>query len=157
MSSGASTSRVRLLILCVSLSQSNSHPPIFLRSLTPSAVYPLPVGVQCAPTPPPPRTPLSGHLSKNNDCYTSLPRFIPRALPVNLPVHPRTRRVRDSTVDKSNVHEIVLVGGSTRIPRIVKLASHFFNRKEPNKSLNPDEAVAYMLLFRPLSSLMTPP
>jgi len=41
------------------------------------------------------------------------------------------------------VHEIVLVGGSTRIPRIVKLVSDFFNGKEPNKSINPDEAVAY--------------
>jgi molecular chaperone DnaK (HSP70) len=46
-------------------------------------------------------------------------------------------------IDKSNVHEIVLVGGSTRIPRIVKLVSDFFNGKEPNKSINPDEAVAY--------------
>lgn len=41
------------------------------------------------------------------------------------------------------MHEIVLVGGSTRIPRIVKLVSDFFNGKEPNKSINPDEAVAY--------------
>ncbi|KAG0695612.1 hypothetical protein DFH29DRAFT_790890, partial [Suillus ampliporus] len=43
----------------------------------------------------------------------------------------------------ANVHEIVLVGGSTRIPCIVKLMSDFFNGKEPNKSINPDEAVAY--------------
>jgi L1 cell adhesion molecule like protein len=42
-----------------------------------------------------------------------------------------------------NVHKIVLVGGSTRIPRIVKLVSDFFNGKEPNKSINPDEAVSY--------------
>ncbi|KAG0692731.1 heat shock protein 70 family, partial [Suillus ampliporus] len=39
--------------------------------------------------------------------------------------------------------KIVLVGGSTRIPRIVKLMSDFFNGKEPNKSINPDEAVAH--------------
>lgn len=41
------------------------------------------------------------------------------------------------------MHEIVLVGGSTRIPRIQKLVSDFFNGKEPNRSINPDEAVAY--------------
>ncbi|CAG8833880.1 10894_t:CDS:2, partial [Gigaspora margarita] len=40
-------------------------------------------------------------------------------------------------------HEIVLVGGSTRIPKIQKTVSDFFNGKEPNKSINPDEAVAY--------------
>jgi heat shock 70kDa protein 1/2/6/8 len=49
----------------------------------------------------------------------------------------------DSRIDKANVHEIVLVGGSTRIPRLVKLVSDFFNGKEPNKSINPDEAVAH--------------
>jgi molecular chaperone DnaK (HSP70) len=47
---------------------------------------------------------------------------------------------RNSKIDKSNVHEIVL---ATRIPRIVKLVSDFFNGNEPNKSINPDEAVAY--------------
>jgi hypothetical protein len=41
------------------------------------------------------------------------------------------------------VHDIVLVGASTRIPRIVKLMSDFFNSKEANKIINPDEAVAY--------------
>jgi len=51
--------------------------------------------------------------------------------------------LHDSKIDKSNVHEIILVGGSTRIPCIVKLISDFFNGKEPNKSINPDEAVAY--------------
>jgi heat shock 70kDa protein 1/2/6/8 len=40
------------------------------------------------------------------------------------------------------VHEIVPVGGSTRIPRIVKLMSDFFNGKEPRQSINPDEVVA---------------
>jgi L1 cell adhesion molecule like protein len=37
----------------------------------------------------------------------------------------------------------MFIGGSTRIPRIVKLVSDFFNEKGPNKSINPDEAVAY--------------
>lgn len=41
------------------------------------------------------------------------------------------------------MHEIVLVGGSTRIPRVQKLITDYFNGKEPNKSINPDEAVAY--------------
>ncbi|KAG1728032.1 Hsp70 protein-domain-containing protein [Suillus occidentalis] len=51
--------------------------------------------------------------------------------------------LRDSKIDKANVHEIVLIGGSTHILRIVKLMSDFFNSKEPNKSINPDKAVAY--------------
>jgi len=41
------------------------------------------------------------------------------------------------------VHEIVLVGGSTRIPKVQSLLQEFFNGKEPNRSINPDEAVAY--------------
>jgi len=44
---------------------------------------------------------------------------------------------------KSEIHEIVLVGGSTRIPKIQKLVKDFFNGKEPNRGINPDEAVAY--------------
>merc|ERR1712151_470630 len=44
---------------------------------------------------------------------------------------------------KSEIHEIVLVGGSTRIPKIQKLVRDFFNGKEPNRGINPDEAVAY--------------
>ncbi|KAF8343979.1 heat shock protein SSA1 [Cantharellus anzutake] len=55
------------------------------------------------------------------------------------PVH---RVLRDSRIHKSNVHEIVLAGGSTRIPRIIKLVSDFFDGKEPNKLINRDEAVA---------------
>jgi L1 cell adhesion molecule like protein len=46
-------------------------------------------------------------------------------------------------MDKSSIHEIVLVGGSTRIPKVQKLLQDFFNGKELNKSINPDEAVAY--------------
>ena len=41
------------------------------------------------------------------------------------------------------VHEIVLVGGSTRIPKVQQMLQDFFNGKELNKSINPDEAVAY--------------
>jgi len=58
-------------------------------------------------------------------------------------MEPVERVLRDAKIDKSSVHEIVLVGGSTRIPRVQKLVSDFFNGKEPNKSINPDEAVAY--------------
>merc|ERR1711898_47892 len=44
---------------------------------------------------------------------------------------------------KSEIDEIVLVGGSTRIPRVQTLLKDYFNGKEPNKGINPDEAVAY--------------
>ena len=46
-------------------------------------------------------------------------------------------------MDKAHIHDIVLVGGSTRIPKVQKLLQDFFNGKELNKSINPDEAVAY--------------
>jgi len=51
--------------------------------------------------------------------------------------------MRDAKMDKSSINDIVLVGGSTRIPKIQKLLQDFFNGKELNKSINPDEAVAY--------------
>merc|ERR1712117_896985 len=51
--------------------------------------------------------------------------------------------LEDSGLKKSEVDEIVLVGGSTRIPKIQKLIKDFFNGKEPNRGINPDEAVAY--------------
>ncbi|RPD54154.1 heat shock protein 70, partial [Lentinus tigrinus ALCF2SS1-6] len=50
--------------------------------------------------------------------------------------------LRDSKIDKSQIHETVLVDGSTCIPCILKLVSDFFNGMEPNKSINTDEAVA---------------
>lgn len=51
--------------------------------------------------------------------------------------------LKDSSLEKGKVDEIVLVGGSTRIPRIQKLLSDFFDGKKLEKSINPDEAVAY--------------
>merc|ERR1712241_1611057 len=45
--------------------------------------------------------------------------------------------------DKRNVHEVVLVGGSTRIPKVQSMIQEFFNGKEPNRAINPDEAVAF--------------
>ncbi|KAF8181430.1 heat shock protein HSS1 [Mycena galopus ATCC 62051] len=58
-------------------------------------------------------------------------------------LEPVRKVLQDSRIDKSSVDEIVLVGGSTRIPFIVKLVSDFFNGKKPNRSINPDEAVAF--------------
>ena len=46
-------------------------------------------------------------------------------------------------MSKNQIHDVVLVGGSTRIPKVVELLKDYFNGKEPNKSINPDEAVAY--------------
>ncbi|CAE6449033.1 unnamed protein product [Rhizoctonia solani] len=80
------------------------------------------------------------------DFYTSLTRARFEELCQDLfrgTLEPVEKVLRDSKIDKGNVHDIVLVGGSTRIPRIIKLVSDFFNGKEPNKSINPDEAVAY--------------
>jgi L1 cell adhesion molecule like protein len=57
-------------------------------------------------------------------------------------IDPVERVLRDAKMDKSQVDEIVLVGGSTRIPKIQQLLSDYFNGKELNKSVNPDEAVA---------------
>jgi L1 cell adhesion molecule like protein len=51
--------------------------------------------------------------------------------------------LKDSQVGKGQVHEVVLVGGSTRIPKIQSMLSDFFNGKTLNKSINPDEAVAF--------------
>ena len=49
----------------------------------------------------------------------------------------------DSGMRKVDIDEIVLVGGSTRIPKVQSLIKEFFNGKEPNRGINPDEAVAY--------------
>ena len=56
---------------------------------------------------------------------------------------PVERVLKDAKVSKNDVHEIVLVGGSTRIPKIQAQLSGYFNGKDLNKSINPDEAVAY--------------
>lgn len=51
--------------------------------------------------------------------------------------------MKDSGLKKSEIEEILLVGGSTRIPKVQQLLKDFFNGKEPNRGINPDEAVAY--------------
>ena len=58
-------------------------------------------------------------------------------------MEPVEKCLRDAKIDKSHVHEVVLVGGSTRIPKVQQLLQDFFNGKELCKSINPDEAVAY--------------
>merc|ERR1712214_210267 len=58
-------------------------------------------------------------------------------------LEPVEKAMRDAKMDKASIDDIVLVGGSTRIPKIQKLLSDFFNGKDLNKSINPDEAVAY--------------
>ncbi|CAB5381173.1 unnamed protein product [Rhizophagus irregularis] len=51
--------------------------------------------------------------------------------------------LKDANIDKKDVHDIVLVGGSTRIPKVQQLLEEFFNGKKASKNINPDEAVAY--------------
>mmetsp|Transcript_48435 Transcript_48435/g.80496 ORF Transcript_48435/g.80496 Transcript_48435/m.80496 type:complete len:652 (+) Transcript_48435:43-1998(+) len=58
-------------------------------------------------------------------------------------LQPVEKVLRDSKMDKSSIQDVVLVGGSTRIPKVQQLLQEFFNGKEPCKSINPDEAVAY--------------
>merc|ERR1719188_329698 len=58
-------------------------------------------------------------------------------------LEPVSVALQDAKMSKSEIHEVVLVGGSTRIPRIQAMIKQYFNGKEPCKSINPDEAVAY--------------
>jgi heat shock protein 5 len=51
--------------------------------------------------------------------------------------------LENSRLKKKDIDEVVLVGGSTRIPKVQSLLQEFFEGKEPNKGINPDEAVAY--------------
>ena len=80
------------------------------------------------------------------DFFTSISRAKFENLCMNLfqkCLEPVTQVLRDSKISKSKVDEIVLVGGSTRIPKIQELLTTYFNGKELCKSINPDEAVAY--------------
>jgi len=80
------------------------------------------------------------------DFYTSITRARFEELCSDLfkgTLEPVEKAMRDAKMDKSSIHELVLVGGSTRIPKIQKLLQDFFNGKELNRSINPDEAVAY--------------
>ena len=80
------------------------------------------------------------------DFYTQISRAKFEALCEDLfknCLNPVEKVIRDAKMDKSGIDEIVLVGGSTRIPKVQSLLSDFFNGKELCKSINPDEAVAY--------------
>merc|ERR1711930_15286 len=80
------------------------------------------------------------------DFYTSITRARFEELCSDLfrgTLEPVEKSLRDAKLDKSQIHELVLVGGSTRIPKVQKLLEDFFNGRQLNKSINPDEAVAY--------------
>ncbi|KAK7017929.1 Heat shock cognate 71 kDa protein [Halocaridina rubra] len=80
------------------------------------------------------------------DFYTSITRARFEELCSDLfrsTLEPVEKALRDAKLDKMGIDEIVLVGGSTRIPKIQSLLQEFFSGKELNKSINPDEAVAY--------------
>ena len=85
-------------------------------------------------------------LFEGKDFYTTITRARFEELCADLfrgCLEPVEKVLRDAKMDKSSVHDVVLVGGSTRIPKIQKLLSDFFNGKELCKSINQDEAVAY--------------
>lgn len=80
------------------------------------------------------------------DFYTSITRARFEELNADLfrsTLDPVEKSLKDAKLDKNQISEIVLVGGSTRIPKVQKLLQDCFNGKELNKSINPDEAVAY--------------
>ncbi|EDR28481.1 heat shock cognate 71 kDa protein, putative [Entamoeba dispar SAW760] len=80
------------------------------------------------------------------DFYTSITRARFEELNIDLfksTIGPVERVLQDAKLDKGSIDDVVLIGGSTRIPKVVQLLQDFFNGKEPNKSINPDEAVAY--------------
>jgi len=80
------------------------------------------------------------------DFYTAITRARFEELCADLfrgTLEPVEKALRDAKLDKSSIDELVLVGGSTRIPKVQKLLTELFNGKELNKSINPDEAVAY--------------
>merc|ERR1712004_14484 len=80
------------------------------------------------------------------DFYTNITRARFEDLCIDLfrnTLEPVERALRDAHLSKNDIHDVVLVGGSTRIPKIRKLLEEFFNGKQLNYSINPDEAVAY--------------
>ncbi|WZZ35433.1 hypothetical protein YC2023_018834 [Brassica napus] len=85
---------------------------------------------------------------KSKNDISGNPRALRRFEELNMDLfrkcmEPVEKCLRDAKMDKSTVHYVVLVGGSTRIPKVQQLLQDFFNGKELCKSINPDEAVAY--------------
>ncbi len=72
-------------------------------------------------------------------------------------LRPVEKALRDARLDKAQISEVVLVGGSTRIPKIQRILEEYFNGKELNKSINPDEAVAYGAAIQVRSEKMSLP
>jgi len=82
--------------------------------------------------------------SEDYNCVITRPKFEELCLPMFKETMPPVEKVlKDSGIGKNQVDDVVLVGGSTRIPKVIQLITDFFNGKEPNRSINPDEAVAY--------------
>merc|ERR1719323_2470639 len=80
------------------------------------------------------------------DFFTSISRARFEELNMDLfrkCMDPVDKVLRDAKMDKNQIHDVVLVGGSTRIPKVQQLLQDYFNGKELCKSINPDEAVAY--------------
>lgn len=85
-------------------------------------------------------------LFEGQDFYTSITRARFEELCSDLfrgTLEPVEKALRDAKMDKGQIQDVVLVGGSTRIPKVQKLLQDFFNGRELNKNINPDEAVAY--------------
>lgn len=85
-------------------------------------------------------------LHEGIDFYTKITRARFEELCIDLfrsTLGPVERALQDAKMDKSQIHDVVLVGGSTRIPKVQKLLRDFFNGKELSMGINPDEAVAY--------------
>ncbi|PIM96470.1 Heat shock protein 70 [Candidatus Hodgkinia cicadicola] len=85
-------------------------------------------------------------LHEGIDFYTKVSRARFEELCADLfrsTLQPVEKALNDAKMDKSSIHDVVLVGGSTRIPKIQSLLQNFFNGKSLNLSINPDEAVAY--------------
>nr|AFM45299.1 heat shock protein 70III(A6) [Habrobracon hebetor] len=120
-----------------------SSPP----TSVPSVVSGQLVSVRREPSLHPPQASIEiDSLFEGIDFYTSITRARFEELCADLfrgTLEPVEKSLRDAKMDKAQIHDIVLVGGSTRIPKIQKLLQDFFNGKELNKSINPDEAVAY--------------
>ena len=68
-------------------------------------------------------------------------------------IHPIENAIKDAKISKSQIDDIILVGGSSRIQRIQKMLKEFFNGRELNKGLNPEEAIAYGLAIQ--ASILT--
>ncbi|PIM95953.1 Heat shock protein 70 [Candidatus Hodgkinia cicadicola] len=85
-------------------------------------------------------------LHEGIDFYTKVSRARFEELCADLfrnTLQPVEKALNDAKMDKSSIQDVVLVGGSTRIPKIQSLLQNFFNGKSLNLSINPDEAVAY--------------